>query len=150
MSESLKAQIQSAMKDAMRAKEKVRLGTIRLMMAAIKQREVDERIELDDEQVMLVVDKMMKQRRESISQFDAAGRDDLSAIEHAELKILQMFMPEPLSDQEVLAMIEKAMADSGASSMKDMGKVMGLVKPQAQGKADMSVISKMIKEQLGS
>lgn len=150
MSESLKAQIQSAMKDAMRAKEKERLGVIRLIMAAIKQREVDERIELDDEQIVLVIDKMIKQRRESISQFDAAGRDDLSAVEKAELEILQTFMPEQLSEDEVNAMIDKAMSETGASSMKDMGKVMGLIKPQAQGKADMSVISKLIKEKLSS
>ncbi|MDH5257957.1 MAG: GatB/YqeY domain-containing protein [Gammaproteobacteria bacterium] len=150
MSESLKSDIQSAMKDAMRAKEKVRLGVIRLIMAAIKQREVDERIELDDEQIMLVIDKMMKQRRESISQFDAAGRDDLSDVEKGELEILQTFMPEPLSSEEVAAMIEKAVADTGASSMKDMGKVMGLVRPQAQGKADMGVVSKIIKEKLSA
>ena len=149
MSESLKLSIQSAMKDAMRAKEKVRLGVIRSIMAAVKQREVDERIELDDEQIVLVIDKMMKQRRESISQFDAAGRDDLTAVEQGELEILQTFMPEPLTDEEILSMVQKAMADTGASSMKDMGKVMGLIKPQAQGKADMSVVSKMIKEQLG-
>ena len=150
MSDSLKVSIQSAMKDAMRAKEKVRLGVIRLIMAAIKQREVDERIELDDEQVILVIDKMIKQRRESISQFDAAGRDDLSVIEQGELEILQTFMPEPLSDDQILDMVKEAMATTGASSMKDMGKVMGLIKPQAQGKADMSVISKMIKEQLSA
>jgi len=150
MSESLKARIQSEMKDAMRAKEKERLGVIRLIMAAIKQREVDERIELDDEQVLLVIDKMIKQRRESISQFDAAGRDDLSAVENAELEVLQTFMPEPLSDDEVRKLIEQAMSDSGASSMKDMGKVMGIIKPQAQGKADMSVISKLIKERLSA
>jgi len=149
MSESLKLQIQNAMKDAMRAREKVQLGVIRLIMAAIKQREVDERIELNDEQVTLVIDKMIKQRRESISQFDAAGRDDLSAVENAELVILQTFMPEPLSEDDVRALIEKAMKDTGAASLKDMGKVMGLIKPQAQGKADMGVISKLIKERLG-
>ena len=137
------------MKDAMRAREKVQLGVIRLIMAAIKQREVDERIELNDEQVTLVIDKMIKQRRESISQFDAAGRDDLSAVENAELVILQTFMPEPLSEDDVRALIEKAMKDTGAASLKDMGKVMGLIKPQAQGKADMGVISKLIKERLG-
>lgn len=134
----------------MRAKEKVRLGVIRLIMAAIKQREVDERIILTDEQVMLVIDKMIKQRRESISQFDAAGRGDLSAVERGELEILQTFMPEPLSDAEIRSMVEKALADTGASSMKDMGKVMGLIKPQAQGKADMGLVSKMIKEQLST
>ena len=150
MSESLKLSIQSAMKDAMRAKEKVRLGVIRSIMAAVKQREIDERIELDDEQITLVIDKMMKQRRESISQFDAAGRDDLTAVEQGELEILQTFMPEPLTDEEIRSMVQKAMADTGASSMKDMGKVMGLIKPQAQGKADMAVVSKMIKEQLGA
>ncbi len=150
MSESLKVTIQNAMKDAMRAKAKVRLGVIRLIMAAVKQREIDERIELDDEQIVLVIDKMMKQRRESISQFDAAGRDDLSAVEHGELEILQTFMPEPLSDEEIRSMVQKAMTDTGASSIKDMGKVMGLIKPQAQGKADMGIVSKMIKEQLSA
>jgi len=134
----------------MRAREKVRLGVIRLIMAAIKQREVDERIELDDDQITLVIDKMMKQRRESISQFDAAGRDDLSSVERVELEILKTFMPAQLSDDEISAMIEKAMTDSGASSVKDMGKIMGLIKPQAQGKADMSVISKLIKEKLSA
>ena len=150
MPESLKDTIQSAMKDAMRAKAKVRLGVIRSIMAAVKQREIDERIELDDEQIVLVIDKMMKQRRESISQFDAAGRDDLTAVEQGELEILKTFMPEPLTDEQIISMVQKAMADSGASSMKDMGKVMGLIKPQAQGKADMGVVSKMIKEQLSA
>jgi len=150
MSNALKLEISNAMKDAMRAKEKVRLGVIRMIMAAIKQREVDERIELDDDQVTLVVDKMIKQRRESISQFDAAGRDDLSAIERTELEILSTFMPEQLSEDEIASMVEKALADAGASSMKDMGKVMGIVRPQAQGKADMSVVSQLIKDKLSA
>jgi len=148
MSESLKTQLQSAMKDAMRAKEKDRLGVIRLMLAAIKQREVDERIELDDEQVLLILDKMLKQRRESISQFQAANRDDLVAVEEAEVVIIQQFMPEPLSEDDIKKLIDHAVSESGAASMKDMGKVMAIIKPKAQGRVDMSMISKLIKAQL--
>jgi len=148
MSDSLKDQLQSAMKDAMRAKEKDRLLVIRLMLAAIKQREVDERIMLDDEQVLLVLDKMLKQRRESISQFQAAGRDDLVAVEEAETVIIQQFMPEPISEEEIKSLIDQAIIESAAESMKDMGKVMAIIKPKAQGRADMSAISKAIKDKL--
>ncbi len=148
MSDFLKGQLQTAMKEAMRAKEKDRLGVIRLILAAIKQREVDERIELDDEQVLLVLDKMLKQRRESIAQFQAAGRDDLVAVEEAEIVVIQQFMPEPLSEDEVKSLIDQAISESGAERMKDMGKVMAIIKPKAQGRVDMSMVSKLIKAQL--
>jgi len=146
---SLKDRILQDVKDAMRAREKERLATIRLLTAAIKQREVDERIELDDEQVLLVLDKMCKQRRESISQFEKAGRDDLIAIEKNELVILTDYLPEQLSEEEIMAMIDAAMADTGASSIKDMGKVMGQLKPKLQGRADMGAVSALIKGKLG-
>jgi len=150
MSETLKQHIQSAMKDAMRAKEKTRLGVIRLVLAAIKQIEVDERVELDDARVLVVLDKMVKQRRESISQYEAAGRDELADVEKGEILIIQDFLPEQLSEADVVAMVDEALAQSGAAAMKDMGKVMGIIKPKAQGRADMNVISKLIKEKLAS
>jgi len=146
---SLKDRIQQDVKDAMRARDKVRLAAIRLITAAIKQREVDERIELNDEQVLGVLDRMCKQRRESISQFEKAGRDDLIARERSELDIIQAYMPKPLDDDEIAALIDAAMADTGASSIKDMGKVMGQLKPRLQGRADMSAVSAMIKSRLG-
>jgi hypothetical protein len=146
---SLKDRIQQDVKDAMRARDKQRLATIRLISAAIKQREVDERIELNDEQVLLVLDKMCKQRRESISQFEKAGRDDLIAQEASELDTIQSYLPEPLGDNEIAALIDAAMADTGASSLKDMGKVMGQLKPKLQGRADMGKVSAMIKSRLG-
>lgn len=146
---SLKDRIQQDVKDAMRAREKERLATLRLITSAIKQREVDERIELDDEQVLLVLDKMCKQRRESISQFEKAGRDDLIAVEVRELEIIQGYLPEQLGDEDIAALIEAAMADTGASSIKDMGKVMGQLKPKLQGRADMGAVSAMIKARLG-
>ena len=145
---SIKDRIQQDMKDAMRAKDKARLGTIRLILAAIKQREVDERIELDDEQVIVVLDKMAKQRRESISQFELASRDDLIAQENFELGIIQPYLPEALGEDELKALIDAAMAASGASSIKDMGKVMGQLKPKIQGRADMSAVSALIKSRL--
>jgi hypothetical protein len=145
---SIKDRIQQDMKDAMRAKEKVRLGTIRLILAAIKQREVDERIELDDTQVIAVLDKMAKQRRESISQFEQAGRDDLIAQENAELGIILPYLPEALGEDELNALIEAAMEATGASSIKDMGKVMGQLKPKIQGRADMGAVSALIKSRL--
>ena len=146
---SLKDRIQQDVKDAMRAREKQRLATIRLITAAIKQREVDERIELDDEQVLLVLDKMCKQRRESISQFEKAGRDDLIAVEVREMEIIQGYLPKQLGDDEIAALIDAAMSDTGATSIKDMGKVMGQLKPKLQGRADMSAVSAMIKARLG-
>ena len=141
---SLKERIQEDVKDAMRAKDKPRLATIRLITAAIKQREVDERIELDDTQVLVVLDKMCKQRRESISQFEQAGRDDLAAKEKAELELIQQYLPEQLSEAEINELIDAAMQSTGASSMKDMGKVMGQLKPKLQGRADMGAVSALI------
>jgi len=148
MSDSLKTQLQDAMKNAMRAKDKHRLGVIRLMLAAIKQIEVDERIELDDARVLTVLDKMVKQRRESISQYEAADRNELADVEKAEIVVIQDFLPEQLSEAEISQMVEEAFAETGASTMKDMGKVMGFIKPKAQGRADMNIVSKMIKEKL--
>jgi uncharacterized protein YqeY len=145
---SLKDRIQQDVKDAMRARDKERLATIRLITAAIKQREVDERIELDDEQLLLVLDKMCKQRRESISQFEKAGRDDLVSKEVSELDIIQGYLPKQLDDEEIAALIDAALIETGASSIKDMGKVMGQLKPQLQGRADMSAVSAMIKSRL--
>jgi len=146
---SLKDRIQQDVKDAMRAKDKPRLSAIRLITAAIKQREVDERIELDDAQVTAVLDKMAKQRRESISQFEKAGRDDLIAQEVMELEIIQSYLPEQLGEDEINALIDSAMQTTGATSIKDMGKVMGQLKPQLQGRADMSAVSALIKARLG-
>ena len=146
---SLKERILQDVKDAMRAREKSRLATIRLITAALKQREVDERIELDDAQVLAVLDKMVKQRRESISQFEKAGRDDLIAQEAGELEIIQSYLPEQLTEAEITAMIDAAMAATGAASIKDMGKVMGQLKPKLQGRADMGAVSALIKARLG-
>jgi len=146
---SLKDRIQQDVKDAMRAKDKPRLAAIRLITAAIKQREVDERIELDDAQVTTVLDKMAKQRRESISQFEKAGRDDLIAQEVMELEIIQSYLPKQLGEDEINALIDNAMQATGATSIKDMGKVMGELKPKLQGRADMSSISALIKARLG-
>jgi len=145
---TLKERITEDMKTAMRAGEKERLGTIRLVLAAIKQREVDERITLDDGQVLSVLEKMIKQRKEAITQFEGGGRADLVAKEQAELTVLQAYLPAQLSDAELDALIAEAMASSGATSIKDMGKVMGLVKAKAQGKADMGVVSARIKQKL--
>ncbi|APF86422.1 GatB/YqeY domain-containing protein [Ralstonia nicotianae] len=142
---SLKAQITEDMKAAMRAKEMDRLGTIRLLQAAIKQREVDERIELDDAAVLAVIDKMIKQRRDSISQFQQAGRDDLVAKESAEVAVLQAYMPAQLSDAEVDAAVRDAVAKAGAAGPQDMGKVMGLLKPALAGRADMAQVSARVK-----
>jgi uncharacterized protein YqeY len=145
---SLKSRIQEDMKSAMRAAAKERLGTIRMLMAAIKQREVDERIELDDTQILAVIDKMVKQRRESITQFEAGGRQDLVAKEAEELKLLSDYLPAQLSDAELDALISEAIAATGASSIKDMGKVIGLIKSKAQGRADMGAVGARIKAKL--
>jgi uncharacterized protein YqeY len=145
----LKAQIIDDMKAAMKGGEKARLGVIRLITAAIKQREVDERIELDDEQVLVVLDKMVKQRRDSIKQYTDAGREDLAAIEEAEVEIIQTYLPAALSEDDIAAIIEAAIAQTGASSMADMGKVMGIVKPQVQGRGDMGAVSGIVKQKLG-
>jgi hypothetical protein len=146
---SLKERIQQDMKDAMRAADKPRLGTIRLILAAIKQIEVDERKVLDDIEVTTVLDRMCKQRRESISQFEKAGRTDLVDQEAAELAIIQTYLPEPLSESELNLLIDEAMVQSGAASIKDMGKVMALLKPRLQGRADMGAVSALIKARLG-
>lgn len=147
---TLKERITEDMKAAMRAGEKERLGTIRMLQAAIKQREVDERISLDDSQVLSVLEKMVKQRRESITQFTAGGRADLVAKETAELEQLQAYLPAQLSDGELDALIDAAIKQTGASSIKDMGKVMGLVKGQAAGRADMGAVGARIKARLGA
>jgi uncharacterized protein YqeY len=145
---SLKADLQQDVKDAMRAGDKRRLGVIRLINAAIKQREVDERIELDDAQVTAVLDKMAKQRRESIEQYEKAGRNDLADQEQFELGILQGYLPEPLSEAEIEAIIESAVAATGAVTIKDMGKVMGQLKPKLAGRADMGAVGARIKAKL--
>lgn len=144
----LKDQITEAMKDAMRAKDKQRLGTIRLILADMKRIEVDERIELENERIITVMDKMLKQRRDSISQFEAAGRQELADIEKAEITVIQSFMPAALSAAEIEQLVADAIANTGAESMKDMGKVMGQLKPQLQGRADMAEVSKLIKARL--
>jgi uncharacterized protein YqeY len=145
---SLKLRITDDMKAAMRAKETARLGTIRLLLAAVKQKEIDERTELDDAAVSSIVEKLIKQRKDSISQFQAAGRDDLVAAEQAELVVLQAYLPEQLSAAEVEAAVIAAIAESAASSGKDMGKVMGLLKPRLAGRADMGQVSALIKARL--
>lgn len=145
---TLKERITEDMKSAMRAGEKERLGTIRLALAAIKQREVDERITLDDGQVLAALEKMIKQRKEAITQFQAGGRADLVAKESAEVAILEAYLPARMSDAELDALIAGAIASTGASSPKDMGKVMAVVKAQAQGRADMGVVGARVKEKL--
>lgn len=145
---TLKERITEDMKAAMRASEKERLSTIRMVQAAIKQREVDERITLDDAQVIAVLEKMVKQRKESITQFEQGGRPDLADKEKAEIALLQTYLPAQLSEAEVDALIKEAIAASGAASVKDMGKVMGLVKAQAAGRADMGAVSARIKAAL--
>ena len=142
---SLKDSITEDMKSAMRAKDTERLGTIRLLLAAMKQKEVDERIELDDAAVLAIIEKLIKQRKDSISQFQAAGRDDLVAKEQAELVVLQAYMPAQLSEEEVPAAVSAAIAQVGAVGPQDMGKVMGVVKPQLAGKADMGMVSAAVK-----
>ena len=144
----LKQRIQDDMKAAMKGGDKPRLGVIRLLMAAIKQREVDERVELDDEQILVVLDKMVKQRRDSITQYEQAGRPELAEQEAFEITILQEYLPEALSEEEIRDMIREAIEATGAESMRDMGKVMGQLKPKMQGRADMGAVSALIKQQL--
>ena len=146
---TMQSRLKDEMKQAMRDKEKSRLGTIRLIMAAIKQIEVDQRVVLDDEQVIATLDKMLKQRRESIRQYRDAGREDLAEVEEAEIAVIQDFLPQALTEEEITAMVETAIADCSASSIKDMGKVMALLKPAMLGRADMSVVGKKIKTALG-
>lgn len=145
---SLKAQITEDMKTAMRAKDTARLGAIRLLLAAIKQREVDERIELDDTQIIAVIDKMLKQRRDSITQFEAAGRQELADIEKFEISILQAYMPQAASAGEIDSLIIQAITSTGATGIKDMGKVMAILKIQLAGRADMAQVSTHIKAKL--
>lgn len=148
MTSTLKAIITEDMKSAMRAKDKATLGTIRLLLAAIKQQEVDGRVELTDANIVDVVIKMIKQRKESIAQYEAANRSDLADIEKQEIEHLKPYMPEALSDNEISELIADAMEQTGASSMQDMGKVMGILKPKLAGRADMAVVSQRIKAQL--
>lgn len=147
---TLKKQVLDDIKNAMKAGEKDRLGVLRMLSAAIKQREVDERIDMDDAQVIAVVEKMIKQRRESIRQYTDGGRPELAAKEEAEITLLEPYLPEQLSDAELDQLIAAAIESTGASEMKDMGKVMGQLKPQIQGKADMGAVSAKIKAKLGS
>ena len=144
----LKKRITDDMKSAMKAKDRQALKAVRMILEAIKQKEIDERIELNDAQVMTVIQKMVKQRKDSISQFSDAGRSDLVEIEEAELEIINNYMPEQLSDEEVASFVDKAINDSGANSMKDMGKLMGMLKSQLQGKADMSLVPQLIKSKI--
>ena len=145
---ALKTRINDDVKTAMRSKDKQRLGTLRLLTAAIKQVEVDQRIELDDDNIVAIIEKMLKQRKDSIEQFEKAGRNELAEIEIKEVAILKEFMPEQLSDAEVETLIDEAIAATGAEAMKDMGKVMGILKPKLAGKADMGAVSGKIKAKL--
>lgn len=149
MSESsLKQQLTEAMKASMRAKDKARLGAVRLILSEIKRIEVDERIDPDDARITSILDKMVKQRRDSIKQFEDAGRNELAEKEQAEIDVIQEFLPSQLSEAEVEAIVAEAVSSSGAESMQDMGKVMGLVKPQVLGRADMGVVSQKVKAAL--
>jgi uncharacterized protein len=145
---SVKTRLKDDMKQAMRSGDKARLGTIRMALAAIQQREVDERVELDDAAVLGVVEKMIKQRRESVEQYRAGGRDDLADKEAAEIELLSAYLPEPLGEAELAAMIDAAIAATGAASMKDMGRVMAELRAHAQGRADMAVLSATVKAKL--
>ena len=149
MSESpLKTEITNAMKDAMRAKDKERLGTIRLVLSEIKRVEVDERIDPDDARITSIMDKMVKQRRESIKQYTEGGRQELADKEQSEIEVIQEFLPQPLSEEEIDALIAEAVSATGAASMQDMGKVMGMLKPKLAGRADMGSVSQKIKATL--
>ncbi|MGJ4803502.1 GatB/YqeY domain-containing protein [Luteimonas sp. SDU82] len=145
---TLKQQLTDDMKAAMKAGEKDRLGVIRLINAAIKQREVDERIQLDDAAVLAVLEKMLKQRKDSVTQFEAAGRDDLVAIERAEIEVIQAYLPAQLDEAQIAAAIDSAIAQTGASGPADMGKLMGVLKPALAGQADMGLVSKLVKQKL--
>ncbi len=145
---TLVANIKEAVKAAMRAKEKERLNALRLITSEFKRVEVDERIEIDDARALAILDKMLKQRRDSVAQYEAAGRDDLAAVEHFEMSVITEYMPEALSEEELAKLVADAIAQSGAASMQDMGKVMGILKPQVQGRADMAQISQQVKSQL--
>ncbi len=148
MPSTLKPQLTSDMKSSMKSGDKQRLGVVRLMLAAIKQIEVDERIELDDTRILAVLDKMVKQRRESISHYSAASRDDLVAVEQFEIDLIQEYLPEALSEAEINDLVEQSIATTGATSIRDMGKLMGVLKPQLLGRADMGKVSQLIKSRL--
>lgn len=141
-------QLKNAQKDAMRAKDKLRLGTIRMALAAVKQREIDDKKTLEDSDVLAILTKAVKQRQDAAAQFDKAGREDLSSVERAEIAVLESFLPQPLSAEEISTLIDEAITATGAASMQDMGKVMGMLKPQVQGRADMGAISGQIKAKL--
>ncbi|NCN88717.1 MAG: GatB/YqeY domain-containing protein [Gallionella sp.] len=147
---SLKTQIIEDMKTAMRARETARLGAIRLLLAALKQREVDERIELTDADVLAIIDKMLKQRRDSISQYKAANRQDLVDVEEFEVSVLQTYMPQQMNEAEIAAAVDQAISASGAAGVKDMGKVMAILKPQLAGRADLGKVSGLVKSQLSN
>lgn len=146
---TLTERLKDEQKAAMKARNKPRLGAIRLVLAAIKQREVDERITLSDDDVLAVLVKMVKQRRDSVVQYEAANRQDLADVELAEIAVLDEFMPQPLSDDEVVALLDEAVVSTGAVSMQDMGKLMGVLKPLIQGRADMGKVSQLVKAKLG-
>ena len=145
---AIKVNISTAMKEAMRARDKERLSAIRLMLAEFKRIEVDERIELDDARVLAVLDKMLKQRRDSITQYQAAGREDLANIELAEVAVIEEFLPEALTEAEITALVEQAIQESAAESVRDMGKVMAILKPKLQGRADVGSVSQIVKSAL--
>ncbi|MCK8043755.1 MULTISPECIES: GatB/YqeY domain-containing protein [Shewanella] len=145
---SLVDQLKDQMKEAMRAKEKLRLGTIRMALAAVKQVEVDTRETLTNDQAIAVLTKMVKQRRDSIAQYEAAGRDELAQVEAEEILVLEKFLPQPLSEEEVVALVDASIVEMGASTMADMGKVMGALKPKVMGRADMAAIGAMIRAKL--
>ena len=147
---TLKSQIQEDVKTAMRARDQKRLTALRLITAAIKQVEIDKRIEMDDQSVLAVLDKMVKQRRDSLEQYQNAGRDDLAAQEEFELELISIYLPEALGDDELAVLIKQAVADTGASSIRDMGTVMNKLREQVQGRADMKAVSNAVKEQLGA
>ncbi|PDH28767.1 MAG: glutamyl-tRNA amidotransferase [SAR92 bacterium MED-G29] len=144
----LKSDLTSAMKEAMRAKEKARLGAIRLMLSEIKRVEVDERISINDQRVLSILDKMVKQRRDSINQYQSAGRQELADIEISEINIIKEFLPTSLTNEEIHAMVSSAITESGAESMKDMGKVMNIIRPKMQGRADAGLVSGLVKNEL--
>ena len=147
---TLKDQIQQDTKDALRAGDRDRLGVLRMAMAAIKQREVDERVEMTDPDVLAVLEKMVKQRRESVSQYEAGGRQDLADKERSEIEVLKAYLPEPMSDADLDGLIAELVAESGAESVRDMGKVMGLLKARAQGRVDMGAASARVRKALGA
>ena len=147
---TLTEQLKVAMKEAMKAKDKVRLGTVRLALSAIKQIEVDERKTLEDDEVLAVLTKMVKQRKDSVEQYTQGGRADLADIEEAEIKVLETFLPAALSEQEIADLIANAVSESGAQGMQEMGKVMNLIRPQVQGRADMALVSQLVKAKLNA